>query len=186
MPATFVLVHGAWHGEWCYARVAEILRARGHGVCTPTMTGLGERSHLPTPNITLSLYVTDIANVLRWEDLHDVVLCGHSYGGNVITGVVEAVPDRIAALVYLDAFVPDDGESLHLVPEASSARLVEIAAANGGFITPAPAAVFGVNERDRAYVDANSVPQPLDDARMPHAYGRPRAGRAAAEQAGLA
>ena len=94
MPATFVLVHGAWHGGWCYARVADILRARGHRVFTPTMTGLGERSHLASADITLSLHVTDIVNVLRWEDLRDVVLCGHSYGGLVISGVVEAVPER--------------------------------------------------------------------------------------------
>jgi pimeloyl-ACP methyl ester carboxylesterase len=162
LPATFVLVHGAWHGGWCYARVAETLRAAGHCVFTPTMTGLGERSHLASADITLSLHVTDIVNVLRWEDLRDVVLCGHSYGGLVISGVVEAVPERVAALVFLDAFVPDDGQSLHdLVPEANRTRHLEIAAANGGFITPVPAAVFGVNERDRAYVDANCVPHPL-------------------------
>ena len=166
MPATFVLVHGAWHGGWCYARVAEILRVRGHRVFTPTMTGLGERVHLATADISLSLHVTDIVNVVRYEDLHDVVLCGHSYGGLVISGVVEAVPERIGALVFLDAFVPEDGQSLHdLVPEANRARHLEIAAANGGFITPVPAAVFGVNERDRAYVDANCVLHPLETMR---------------------
>jgi pimeloyl-ACP methyl ester carboxylesterase len=162
MPATFVLVHGAWHGGWCYARVAEILRARGGRVFTPTMTGLGERVHAATADITLTTHVTDIVNVLRYEDLHDVVLCGHSYGGLVISGVVEAVPERIAALVYLDAFVPENGQSLHdLVPEAQRTRQLDAAAANGGFIPPIPAANFGVNERDRAYVDAQCVPQPL-------------------------
>jgi pimeloyl-ACP methyl ester carboxylesterase len=166
MAATFVLVHGAWHGGWCYARVAEILRARGHRVFTPTMTGLGERTHLATADITLSLHVTDIVNVLRYEDLHDVVLCGHSYGGLVISGVVEAVPQRVAALVFLDAFVPEDGQSLHdLVPEANRLRQLENAAANGGFVTPVPAELFGVNERDRAYVDANCVPHPLETMR---------------------
>ena len=166
MPATFVLVHGAWHGGWCYARVAEILRARGHRVFTPTMTGLGERVREANAAITLTDHVTDIANVLRDEDLRDVVLCGHSYGGLVISGVVEVVPERIAALVYLDAFVPEDGQSLHdLVPEAQRARQLEAAAANGGFIPPIPAANFGVNERDRAYVDAQCVPQPLETMR---------------------
>jgi pimeloyl-ACP methyl ester carboxylesterase len=166
MQATFVLVHGAWHGGWCYARVAELLRARGYRVFTPTMTGLGERVHLASADITLSTHVTDIVNVLKFEDLHDVVLCGHSYGGLVISGVVEAVPDRIAALVYLDAFVPENGQSLHdLVPESNRARQSEGAAANGGFIPPIPAAHFGVNERDRAYVDAQCVPQPLETMR---------------------
>jgi pimeloyl-ACP methyl ester carboxylesterase len=166
MPATFVLVHGAWHGGWCYARVAELLRARGHRVFTPTMTGLGERVHLAHAGITLSTHVTDIVNVLRYEDLHEVVLCGHSYGGLVITGVVEAVPERIAALVFLDAFVPDDGQSLHdLVPESNRTAQLEAAATGGGFVPPIPALNFGVNERDRAYVDAQCVPQPLETMR---------------------
>jgi pimeloyl-ACP methyl ester carboxylesterase len=161
MPATFVLVHGAWHGGWCYARVAALLRARGYRVFTPTMTGLGERAHLAHADISLSTHVTDIVNVLKYEDLHDVVLCGHSYGGVVISGVVEAVPERIAALVYLDAFVPEDGQSLHdLVPEAQRARQID-AAGGSGFIPPIPASVFGVNERDRSYVDAQCVPHPL-------------------------
>src|SRR3984957_12669518 len=120
MPATYVLVHGAWHGGWCFARVAELLRERGERVFTPTMTGLGERVHLAHAGITLSTHVTDIVNVLRYEDLTEVVLCGHSYGGLVISGVIEAVPERVAALVFLDAFVPEDGQSLHdLVPEAN-------------------------------------------------------------------
>jgi pimeloyl-ACP methyl ester carboxylesterase len=166
MPATFVLVHGAWHGGWCYARVAELLRARGHRVFTPTMTGLGERAHLARPDITLSDHVTDIVNVLRYEDLHDVVLCGHSYGGLVISGVVEAVPERIAALVFLDAFVPESGQSLQdLVAESQRTRQNDSAAANGGFIPPIPAVHFGVNERDRAYVDAQCVPQALPTMR---------------------
>jgi pimeloyl-ACP methyl ester carboxylesterase len=114
MPSTgtFVLVHGAWHGGWCYVRVADLLRAGGHRVVTPTLTGLGERSHLFSGAITLSTHIDDIVNVLRWEDLTNVVLAGHSYGGFVISGVAERVPERIAALVFLDAFVPADGESL--------------------------------------------------------------------------
>ena len=166
MAATFVLVHGAWHGGWCYARVAELLRVRGYRVFTPTLTGLGERVHLASPAVSLSTHVTDVANVLRYEDLRDVVLCGHSYGGMVISGVVETEPERIAALVYLDAFVPEDGQSLlDLVPDAQRARQLEGAAANGGFIPPIPAANFGVNEADRAYVDAQCVPQPLETMR---------------------
>lgn len=167
MPqATFVLVHGAWHGGWCYARVAERLRARGHRVFTPTLSGLGERANTARPEIDLTTHVTDICNVLVYEDLHDVVLCGHSYGGMVISGVVETMPERIAALVYLDAFVPDDGQSLHdLVPEAQRARQIEAAAANGGYIPPISAAHFGVNEGDRAYVDARCTFHPFETMR---------------------
>jgi pimeloyl-ACP methyl ester carboxylesterase len=164
--ATFVLVHGAWHGGWCYARVAKLLRANGHHVYTPTLTGLGERSHLAHKQITLTTHVTDVVNLLKFENLRDVVLLGHSYGGMVISGVVEAVPERIAALVYLDAFVPENGQSLHdLVPEAQRVRQLEAAATNGGFIPPIPAAHFGVNEADRAYVDAQCNPQPFETMR---------------------
>jgi pimeloyl-ACP methyl ester carboxylesterase len=164
--ATFVLVHGAWHGGWCYSRVAQLLRAQGHQVYTPTLTGLGERSHLASDRITLSTHAADVVNVLTFENLRDVVLLGHSYGGMVISSVVEAVPDRIAALVYLDAFVPEDGQSLHdLVPEAQRARQREMAAANGGFIPPIPAANFNVNEADRAYVDAQCNPHPFETMR---------------------
>jgi pimeloyl-ACP methyl ester carboxylesterase len=160
MPTTFVLVHGAWHGGWCYARVAEALRARGYRVFTPTMTGLGERVHLANTDITLSTHVTDIVNVLKFEDLHDVVLCGHSYGGNVITGVVEAVPERIAALFFLDAFVPLDGQSLLDAAGAATRERFEASAASG-YLPPIKSKNFGVNEADREYVDAQCVPQPL-------------------------
>ena len=110
--STFVLVHGAWHGGWCYKRVAQILRKAGHEVYTPTLTGLGERSHLMSPTVNLDTHVQDIGNVIRWEELSDLVLCGHSYGGMVITGVADKVPDKIKALVYLDAFVPSNGEAI--------------------------------------------------------------------------
>ena len=88
-PINFVLVHGAWHGGWCYARVRDILSAEGHRVFTPTLTGLGERSHLMSKNINLDTHITDVVNVIKWENLSDVVLCGHSYGGWIISGVAE-------------------------------------------------------------------------------------------------
>src|SRR5690606_34452571 len=94
-PTTFVLVHGAWHGGWCWSRVAKLLRARGHNVYTPTLTGLGERHHLLTADITLQTFVHDIANVLIWEDLSRVTLVGHSFGGLVITGVADLIPERL-------------------------------------------------------------------------------------------
>ncbi|HLZ99458.1 MAG TPA: alpha/beta fold hydrolase, partial [Steroidobacteraceae bacterium] len=110
---TIVLVHGAWHGGWCYRRVADLLRRSGHRVYTPTLTGLGERSHLLTRSINLSTHITDITNMMRWEDLRQVILVGHSYGGMVVTGVADAVTDRVSALVYLDAFLPTTGKSFH-------------------------------------------------------------------------
>ena len=110
--ATFVLVHGGGHGGWCYQRVSRLLRSAGHEVHVPTMTGLGERSHLVGPHVDLSLHVQDIAAVLHYEDLRDVILVGHSYGGMVITGVGGMAPDRISKLVYLDAANPKNGQSL--------------------------------------------------------------------------
>ncbi len=110
--ADFVLVHGGGHGGWCWQRVAEPLRAMGHRVYTPTLTGLGERVHLLTPDTDLTTHITDVVNVLKWEDLDDVILVGHSYGGMVITGVADRALDRIAQLVYLDAAHPKNGQSL--------------------------------------------------------------------------
>jgi len=161
---TFVLVHGAWHGGWCYKRVAQQLRKAGHEVYTPTLTGLGERSHLMNRAVTLDTHVQDIVNVIRWEELSEVVLCGHSYGGMVISGVVEKVPDKIRALVYLDAFLPDNGQSLtDFLPEDLKAGMVDDAKTNGdGYLmTPIPAAVFNVNQRDAAWVDQMCVKHPL-------------------------
>ena len=109
--ATFVLVHGAWAGGWAWKRVAPLLRAQGHDVFTPTLTGLGERVHLASPDVNLDTHIQDILNLLVYEDLEDAVLVGWSYGGMVITGVLERVPDRLAHVVYLDAEVPRDGES---------------------------------------------------------------------------
>ena len=110
--ATFVLVHGGGHGGWCYQFVARLLRAQGHEVYTPTMTGLGERQHLMSPAIDLDLHITDIVNVLEFEDLRDVILVGHSYGGMVITGVADRAADRVGHIVYLDAATPENGQSL--------------------------------------------------------------------------
>src|SRR6185295_9033166 len=99
---TYVLVHGGGHGGWCYQRVARLLRARGHEVYTPTLTGLGERAHLLSAAVDLDLHVTDVVNVLEYEDLRDVILVGHSYGGMVITGVADRATDRIGHIVFLD------------------------------------------------------------------------------------
>jgi len=110
--ATYVLVHGGGHGGWCYQRVARILRAAGHDVYTPTLTGLSERSHLVGPHVDLDLHISDVCAVLHYEDLRDVILVGHSYGGMVITGVADRSAERVGRLVYLDAATPVNGQSL--------------------------------------------------------------------------
>jgi pimeloyl-ACP methyl ester carboxylesterase len=161
---TFVLIHGAWHGGWCYKRVARLLRQAGHEVYTPTLTGLGERAHLMSRSIDLSTHIQDIVGVIRCEELSDVVLCGHSYGGMVIAGVAEQIADTICSLVYLDAFVPENGKSLFdYLPAEQSAGMRADAAQNGeGYkVTPIPAAAFAVNAQDADWVDAMCVKQPL-------------------------
>ena len=162
-PATFVLVHGAWHGGWCYARVAALLRARGHTVFTPTLTGQGERAHLFSGAINLSTHIEDVLGVFRFERLSDVVLAGHSYGGMVVTGVADRVPERVRALAYLDAFVPENGQSLFDINvPANTQRFLASAGTLGGLAVPAPPAVyFGVNAADAPTVDALATPFPL-------------------------
>ncbi len=161
--ANFVLVHGAWHGGWCYARLADLLRAKGHHVFTPTLSGLGERSHQFSGAINLSTHITDILNLVQWERLDHVVVLGHSYGGMVISGVADRAAAQISALVYLDAMIPHDGQSVFdLAPPEMVKLQIEGAAANGGFaVPPTPALAFEVNEKDRAWVDAMCTPQPI-------------------------
>ncbi len=162
MSATFVLVHGAWHGGWCWRRVADRLRARGDAVFTPTLTGLGERSHLLRPAIDLNTHIADVANLMRWEELADVVLCGHSYGGFVISGVAELMEPAIRSLVFVDAFVPRSGESLEQLTGQAVRDAIRAARARGDFVVPPRSAeAFAVNPADRAWVDRLCVPQPL-------------------------
>jgi pimeloyl-ACP methyl ester carboxylesterase len=159
---TFVLVHGAWHGGWCWRRVADLLTAEGHKVYTPTLTGLGDRSHLMSTGIGLATHVTDIVNLIKWEDLKDVVLCGHSYGGFVISGVAEQVQLAIASIVFLDAFVPENRQCLVELTAPATREVIEAARRKGdSAVPPRPAEAFKVNEMDRAWVDAMCTPQPL-------------------------
>jgi pimeloyl-ACP methyl ester carboxylesterase len=180
--ATFVLVHGAWHGGWCWQRVARLLRAAGHDVYTPTLTGLGERAHLLSPGIGLDTHIQDILGVLFYEDVHDVILVGHSYAGMVITGVAEESAERLGHLVYLDAYVPGDGQSLSdfLSPEilAMFNEQAGVAENNNG-VPPLPA-TFGITaEDDLAWVRARLGLHPqqtnLDPVRLsnPHAKALP-------------
>lgn len=118
--ATFVLVHGAWGGAHGFAKVRRLLQAAGHEVFTPSLTGIGERAHLASPQVCLTTHVADVANAVLYEDLDDIVLLGFSYGGMVITGSLEHLADRIGHLVYLDAFVPADGDSVATLTAAAS------------------------------------------------------------------
>jgi pimeloyl-ACP methyl ester carboxylesterase len=162
MPYTFVLVHGAWHGGWCWRRVADRLRGDGHAVFTPTLSGLGERAHLLATGVGLKTHITDVVNVLRWEGLADVVLCGHSYGGFVISGVAEEAAAALRSIVFLDAFVPRDGESVLDLTGPAVREAAAAAKARGDLgIPPRAAEAFGVNPADRAWVDQLCVPHPI-------------------------
>ena len=162
---SFVLVHGAWHGSWCWKRVRKSLQARGHDVFTPTLTGVAERSHLLSRDVNLETHILDVVNLIRWEELSDIVLCGHSYGGCVISGVADRIPDRIRSLVYLDAFVLEDGENLlQHVPEGQREQLLEGTrnAGEGWKVPPIPAEVFNVNTNDCEWVNRQCTMQPIE------------------------
>lgn len=128
---TYVIVHGAWAGGWEHKKLAEALQADGNIVYRATLTGQGERSHLASPNIDLNLHIQDVVNLIEWEDLHDVILVGHSYGGMVITGVADRIPARLAHVIYVDAFLPENGESAFSALGPNSKRMP----AKDGFIT---------------------------------------------------
>jgi pimeloyl-ACP methyl ester carboxylesterase len=161
-PKTFVLVHGASQGGWCWRRVSDRLERRGHKVYTPTLTGLGERSHLMSAKVDLEMHISDVVNVIKWESLDEIVLVGHSYGGWVVSGVAEQALPAIASIVFLDAFMPENGQrGLDLNSPRSKAEIAA-ALAKGEVSRPAPpASTWNVNERDRAWVDAKQTAQPI-------------------------
>jgi pimeloyl-ACP methyl ester carboxylesterase len=160
--ATYVLVHGAWHGAWCWRRVRRMLTARGHDVYAPTLSGLCERSHLLTPAVNLDTHILDVVNEMKWPALHDVVLVGHSYGGMVISGVAEKMERAIASFVMLDAFMPENGQSLvDIQPPAVRDPILAAARDGATSLPPRSAETFKVNEKDRAWVDAQCTPQPI-------------------------
>jgi pimeloyl-ACP methyl ester carboxylesterase len=162
--STYVLVHGAWHGSWCWKRVRKALQASGHEVFTPTLTGVADRAHLLSPQVDLETHINDVVNLIRWEELSDVVLCGHSYGGCVISGVADRIPERIGALVYLDAFVLESGQSLHdvLPPPMRDAQLEQALQSGEGWkVPPISAEAFHVNARDLDWVNRQCTMQSL-------------------------
>ena len=162
--ANFVLVHGAWHGGWCWRGVADRLRSAGHRVATPTLTGLGERRHLLGEQVNLDTHIEDVVNAARWEEFDRFVLCGHSYGGAVITGVAERLESApgaaIGAIVYLDAFIPGDGQSV--------AAAAGLQAPEAPTLAPPAAESFQIRDpRDRAWVDAMMTPHPMRTITQP-------------------
>jgi len=159
---TFVLIHGAWHGGWCWRRVADRLEAEGHKVFAPSLTGLADRSHLLSMDIGLDTHIADIANLFQWEDLRDACLVAHSYGGWPCSGALERIGDRVSSIVWVDAFLPQDGQRGVDASSAFSRKALEEAVARGepGRRGP-PAEAFGViSEADRRWVDSLMTPQP--------------------------
>jgi pimeloyl-ACP methyl ester carboxylesterase len=163
----FVLVHGAWHGGWCWQRVLPLLRAAGHGAHAVTLTGCGERAHLLARGIRLQTHIDDVLGLIRCEELASVVLVGHSYAGIVITGVADALlrstPTALRQLVYLDAVTPHSGESWSSQhPAETVAARVQAAQASGGLALPPPdASVFGLAGDDLAWVNRRQTPHPF-------------------------
>ena len=163
--ATFVLVHGAWLGGWCWKRIRKRLQAAGHDVFTPTLTGLGERSQILTRDVNLETHILDVVNLIQWEELSNIVLCGHSYGGAVISGVADRLPDRIGSLVYLDAYVLHNGENVaQHVPAIRWQNFTEEAKSvgDGWKIPPIPPEVFNVKDAaDAEWMRRQCTMQPI-------------------------
>ena len=149
---TFVLVHGGWHGGWAYADVVAHLEERGHRALAPSLTGLADRQHLMHASVNLETHILDIANLLEWERLTDVVLCGHSYGGMIVSGVADRLPSRIRARVYLDAYVPEDGDSCWSLAGDRYRKLFLAGLAQSGLACVPP---------ERVAADARRTPQPF-------------------------
>lgn len=177
--ATFVLVHGAWSGAHGFRHVRRGLQAAGHEVFTPSLTGLGERVHLASPLVNLSTHVRDLVHHLLYEDLRDIVLVGFSYGGFVVTGALAHAAERIAHLVYLDAFVPRDGESVHSHVGAPPARPIGLGddwlvpPAPRTFDDPAEAAWVGPRRTPHpraCFTEALHLPQPLEAYAFSRSY----------------
>jgi pimeloyl-ACP methyl ester carboxylesterase len=165
---TFVLIHGAWHGGWKWRFVRPLLERAGHQVFAPSLTGLGERRHLARPDIDLDTHIADVVSLLEMEDLRDVVLAGHSYGGMVISGAADRAPGRIARLVYLDAFVPENGKCLldYALPERAARMRHE--GERTGFVTPPPMATWGLKSPEHLdFVGPREVRHPFATMEQP-------------------
>lgn len=161
--STFVLVHGAWHGGWCWQRVVPLLTGRGHAVHAPTLSGVSDRAHLASPLIGLDTHVEDVVALIRAHDLSDVVLVGHSYGGQVISGVADAIPERIALRVHLDGFIGDGRPAVELQPPEIAHHYREsVAEAGFGWLIPTRSlAKLGVTDpEDVRWLTERLTPHP--------------------------
>lgn len=172
----FVLVHGAWHGGWCWQQVRDNLIGKGYTVYTPTLSGLGEDRHRAGEDVTLRTHVIDIVNLISMEDLRDVVLVGHSYGGAVIAGVADSIPDRLKKLVFLDAMLVRSGESLHSLQPRAIQPAEKMRFAEKQNLPPFPASLFGITDPHlEQWVNARLTPQPFNTFAQPltlkHDYG---------------
>jgi pimeloyl-ACP methyl ester carboxylesterase len=176
-PRTYVLVHGAWHGGWCWRRVADRLKAAGHRVFCPTLTGLGERAHLLSRDVNLETHIADVVGVLESEELEDVVLVGHSYGGIVITGVAARAKSRLWQLVYLDSAIVEDGASWASIglPQVVAERRKAAQESSGGVSLPVPKAeVFGLRAaEDLDWVQRRMTPHPFGGYDQKMRWGGP-------------
>ena len=170
---TYVLVHGAWHGGWCWRKVRALLEASGADVHTPTLTGLGDRAHLASRDVGLDCHVADVLGVLETEDLSGIVLVGHSYAGMVVTGVADRAAHRIARLVYLDAVVPKDGQCLYdrAPPQVRTSWEEQARVAGEGWRVPASVATpqfLGLkSDEDLRWVMPRLTPHPIRSFREP-------------------
>jgi pimeloyl-ACP methyl ester carboxylesterase len=161
MGATFLVCHGAWSAGWAWKKMHPLMAARGHRLVTPSYTGLGERAHLAGPSIDLETHIQDILNVIRYEDLRDIVLIGHSYGGMVATGVADRARDVVSQLIYIDAFVPDEGQSLLDLNESARARMQELARAGDGYRVPPNPTPPDTPQADLNWLTARRVDMPI-------------------------
>jgi pimeloyl-ACP methyl ester carboxylesterase len=181
--ATFVLVPGMWLGGWAWRDVSEALRAAGHIVYPVTLTGLGERVHLGGPQVNLDTHIADVVNLLRYEDLRDVVLVGHSFAGNVITGAADQAPERIAQLVYVDTWpLPDGVAQIDLnSPEGRQAQEQQVAAEGDGWRLPLPPwedldegnDLRDLGEAERRLLRGRAVDQPFGTVTQPVRLSNP-------------
>jgi pimeloyl-ACP methyl ester carboxylesterase len=168
MGKTFVLVHGAWHGGWCWRRVADLLQAKGHKVFTPTLTGVADRSHLMSKDLTLDTHIADIVNLFRWENISGACLVPHSYGGWPCSGALEQIGDRVTSIVWVDAFKPENGQRGADYASGFSKIALEESLAKGepGRKAP-PSSAFMVNPQDQAWVESLLTAQPNGVAMQP-------------------
>lgn len=166
--ATFLVTHGAWSAGWAWKKMHPLMSAAGHRLVTPTYTGLGEREHLANASIDLETHIQDVLGIIKYEDLDNFILVGHSYGGMVATGVADRVPGRIARLVYLDAFVPKDGQALvDLLPADARARMQETAKNPDNWRVPPNPIPPDTPAEDVQWMQARRLPQPIKTFLMP-------------------